>query len=488
MLSWFYFRRKEEHKENQIEIIPPNPDPPVRTSPWQFYSKNIPKADPSTFFEPFDNGNIFDKIDKVLLTNCTRASEHRQSTVPAYALCGMGGLGKTRAAAEYVWSRQDDFKAVFWVAAGDKEVLIRDFARIAIDVGLVRTFSHDPLTSCEKVKNWLANPDLEDDRSRSSKKMARWLLVFDNANHYEILKDFWPRSGPGAILLTSRNPQIDSSFCTVNHDRPLMPLDDWAAAWLLNSLRPDHWKAFEAFGDSDPIVKRLGGVPLLIAYTANLISESRLPCVECKVFYKNRGLDEISFGDQSEADHLTVSRVLGLDELHISSLTLLFLIAMLNPDGVPESLLREADPSDFPADFPKTDHDYSRARTQLIQCSLINYRDSGHIWILPIVRDLAREKLGEVGRAEFFTAAIKIVSKAWPFVAIQDRYTTKRNAKCELISTTADHLKQTYHDVAGSESFTLHSSSAQLFNEIGWYVTASRWRVETVLTTAQVLL
>ena len=53
------------------------------------------------------------------------------------------------------------------------------------------------------IKQKLAE-ELED--SMALVRRAKWVLVFDNADDSDILGDYWPETGPGTILMTSRNP------------------------------------------------------------------------------------------------------------------------------------------------------------------------------------------------------------------------------------------------------------------------------------------
>ena len=52
---------------------------------------------------------------------------------------------------------------------------------------------------------------------RKGEPYKRWLLIFDNADQPEELKDIFPR-GPGDVLITSRNPRWESVVQTVQVD------------------------------------------------------------------------------------------------------------------------------------------------------------------------------------------------------------------------------------------------------------------------------
>src|SRR3972149_3197061 len=52
------------------------------------------------------------------------------------ALHGLGGVGKTQIAIEYVYRYCIEYNIVWWIRSEKPETLITDYARLAIDLGL----------------------------------------------------------------------------------------------------------------------------------------------------------------------------------------------------------------------------------------------------------------------------------------------------------------------------------------------------------------
>ena len=127
----------------------------------------------------------------------------------------MGGIGKTELAIEYGLSRLDKFDAVFWVFADTTRKLASGFADISKRLGLSGDSDNEPddVTVREMVKRWLANPVgiFTDKGGKVTRREGRWLFPFDNADNPEILYDWIPTQGPGAILVTSRDPTTRGS-------------------------------------------------------------------------------------------------------------------------------------------------------------------------------------------------------------------------------------------------------------------------------------
>jgi tetratricopeptide (TPR) repeat protein len=118
---------------------------------------------------------------------------------------GLGGAGKTQLVLDYVRQYHLDYKAIFWIEAGRKESLERDFIHLYRALWGVQTVSGVEKVSVESavigVKSWFSG------------QPGSWLMVFDGADvienedsiDYIDIKHFIPDVASLHVIITSRS-------------------------------------------------------------------------------------------------------------------------------------------------------------------------------------------------------------------------------------------------------------------------------------------
>ncbi|GAA1024260.1 hypothetical protein Aple_097830 [Acrocarpospora pleiomorpha] len=125
----------------------------------------------------------------------------------AQALHGLGGVGKTQLATEYAWRYRSHYDFVAWISADQTRLLPAALAALAPSLKLLPSSTTGISATARAVKDALERGE----------PYRRWLLVFDNAEEPEEIREFIPR-GAGHVLITSRNPRWDDYEKTIRVD------------------------------------------------------------------------------------------------------------------------------------------------------------------------------------------------------------------------------------------------------------------------------
>lgn len=92
---------------------------------------------------------LAEKIQRVLAPSSEDPKAQR-----SFALCGLGGVGKTQTALNYVFEHMEDFQVVLWAHADTEGKLLEDFGGFAVELGLTKQGDSDH-TGRDLLKKWL---------------------------------------------------------------------------------------------------------------------------------------------------------------------------------------------------------------------------------------------------------------------------------------------------------------------------------------------
>jgi hypothetical protein len=391
----------------------------------------------------------------------------------SFVICGMGGLGKTEIAIEYMFSRKDKFDAIFWVNADTPQKLNLGFAQISRALGLENgsNVKSDEIASREIVKGWLLKPIIAANQGTPrADEEASWLIIFDNVEDPDIMYDFWPLTSVGSIIITSRNPLAMDSVYTPTVGINLAPFDLAEAAPFLQTLSQREFQV-NSLESCRKIVELLGGLPLAITQMGGIIRRRHLSLEDFLIYYENdsKRLHEMQVPGQNPTYNQTVSSVWMLDALSKEATALLQVLSFLDPDRISEEILfGNTKHVDVPH-YPKTRIAYFDARTELIQSSLI-IRDikNNELRIHRLVQEVVRKKLTDEESYVVFGSVIALLSNCWPSINFDQRNMVDRLIKCESLFPHVERIRVLFEDAIKSKEFKPSNRCAALFNEVAW--------------------
>ncbi len=330
-----------------------------------------------------------------------RITECFASTRPpaVVALHGLGGVGKTQLALEWVHrASETTYQVAAWLRAEDPDTLAADFAELASALGLPEAKNPDQRDRIEAVRTWL-----RDERD--------WLLVFDNATSPEAIRPYLPRSAAGHVLVTSRNQAWRGLASTV-------PVEALVRAEAVEFL-------LRRTGEQDErtaslLAAELGRLPLALEEAAAYMDATGRSMASYLELFRCHHRALLSESNPPP-DYPTT--LLGAWEISFKRLeeeepganALLKLSAFLAPDDIPLKLLR-VDPGSLPERLRQVLADeisFDRAIASLRRYSLIKVVNDT-ISVHRLVQLVTRERLRTTERDTYARLALQLVETAFP--------------------------------------------------------------------------
>jgi tetratricopeptide (TPR) repeat protein len=334
-----------------------------------------------------------------------RGRLHQQGSavavVPAQALYGLGGVGKTQLALEYAHRYQADYDLIWWIVAETPGAIPAGLAALAPRLGLV----DDPSQVADQEQ--LAAAVLEALRRR-----ARWLLVFDNVPDRQQLAPYLPQ-GDGQVLITSRSPVWGGTAQPVK-------IETFTRAESLAFLT--HRTGTHDASAADALAEELGDLPLALEQAAAYLEQTPMPLPEYLALFRRRRAELLGRGEptayQGTVDttwQLAIEQVATIAPGGLGGVALLRLCAFLAPEAIPLDLLT-GHPDLLPAELATAARDelaLGEAVAALYRYSLVD-RDQAGLRVHRLVQAVVRNHLTQQERDAWAELAVKILAEAFP--------------------------------------------------------------------------
>jgi len=327
------------------------------------------------------------------------------------ALYGMGGIGKTQTAIEYVYSNRDCYKRIYWITGVDQASLLSGFLKIAEITGLKSLLNLTPIDIAKGVLAWL-------------RQEKGWLLIIDNLDDIGVAAGFLPEnSSENHTLITTRDP-YSAGIPAEGLEVPL--LDLFHSVDLLCTLSnvqilPNSPESFQAA----QIVEELGYLPLGIEQAAAYVREVAGDFATYIQHYEgNRTVVHqwIPRGNRSYSRSVATTWLLSFNivqKSHPLAALLFRILSFLHPDGILLDFLQftiQAFPPNL-QELLSSPAEVSKARIELEKFSLLKWNPRSKTFVIHrLVQAVMKDQMSETERLTICRTVLNICKSALPKV------------------------------------------------------------------------
>jgi tetratricopeptide (TPR) repeat protein len=446
----------------QCERVKPTTSPkfPIETRSAINSRPRFPGSFPRFWNIPYQRKPFFIGREDILrrLYETLRVGESAALVQPQ-ALIGLGGIGKTQTAVEYVYRYYSDYpEAIFWVRADSRESLLSDFTSIAYDLNLLKKDEQDQRLAALSVKRWL-------------KEYDGWLLILDNVEDLEMIKDFMPSARRGDIVLTTRqqitgdvaqaieieNMEPDEGALFLLRRTKILKVDDE----LANALQTDRATARE-------IATALGGLPLALDQAGAYIEETRCGLLAYLDLYRTNRKELLNRRSTFRSDHpesVAMTWALSfqqIEQANPAAADLLRLCAFLDPNVIPEELITASASELGPNLKPVAANAFrlNGAIEELLKFSLVKRNsDEKILSIHRLVQTILIDRMNKRTRQLWAKRVVRAVNQGFPDADYKDWASIRRYLPNALASATL--IEQ--YELAFPEA-------ARLMHQVGTYL------------------
>src|SRR6185369_14453274 len=301
------------------------PDPSHKITPA------TPSHTRTLFNVSYQRNEFFTGREQVLKDLRDALKKKSASGLPqTHAISALGGIGKSQTAIEYAYRHRDDYKAVFWMRANSRLALTTGFVEMARVLNLSEKDAQNSDDAVRAVKVWL-------------EQNKNWLLIFDNADAPELVKEFRPRNPTGHILLTSRAQVFDMLGIAKPLELPAMAANE-ALEFLFKRTGRNDGNEPERVAAAQ-LADELGCLALALEQAGAFILAKKARFRDYLASYRKRRLELLKESgpradDYSESVATTWAMNFSeVEKVSEAASDLLRLSAFLSPDSIPLELI-----------------------------------------------------------------------------------------------------------------------------------------------------
>src|SRR5271154_3780781 len=364
----------------------------------------------SNFVVPFEQNRLFTGCKEFLEILKQKLFDQTPKKLNyRIALYGMGGIGKTQTALEYVYSNRDTYKRIYWITAVDQASLLSGYRKIAIKAALKNLLNLNSVEIVEGVLSWLCQEQ-------------NWLVVIDNLDDINIATAFLPQTGPQQhTLITTRNPN-SRGIPAEGLEVPLLDATD--SVDLLSTLSNITIIANSIESDQAArIVHKLGYLPLGIEQAAAYVREVAGDFASfLDDYHKNHTQvhEWIGQGNRSYAHSVATTWSMSFNIVrnnHPQAAELFQLLSYLNPDGVLIDFLQSGAEA-LSEDLQKvlsSRIDMSKTLIELEKFSLLKWnRLNKSVLVHRLVQTVVKDEMSDADSITLRSTIINLCDQSFP--------------------------------------------------------------------------
>lgn len=406
-----HFRKRlsEVFKKTPAELGLLSPSPAPAPTPTPTHKRKL-------WLMPNSPNPFFTGRERLLEQILERLSARREASLTQpQALYGLGGIGKTQTATEFVFRHVDTYSHVFWLQANDRETLVADFVTLAQLLELPEPEKDERYETriIDAVKRWLS-------------ENTNWLLVLDNADDLPMVQKFLPTRRKGYILFTTRAEAAGRIAESIEVEK--LTLEEGTLLLLRASKRlkakaPLEQAKAEDRAVAEEIAREMDGLPLALVQAAAFIDETGCSLAEYVNLYATHRQELLARGSNLMLDYNeTVATTWSLSFQQIeqqspAAAVVLRVCAFLVADAIPKELLARgiAELSAIPGAEGLDALELQEALALLRRYSLLQRNsDSTMLNMHRLVQAVLKESLDEHSRRQWAERTVRVVSAAFP--------------------------------------------------------------------------
>ena len=323
-----------------------------------------------------------------------------ETTAVTQTVTGLGGVGKTQLALEYAHKHRDKYQLVSWLRAEDSKTIVDDLETLAGKLFPGKLFQKQP-EAVAAVLDWLSRND-------------SWLLVYDNAEKPEAIKDFLPPGGRGHALITSRYRHwrgVAKTLEVSNFRR------EEAIAFIRKRTGIDDDESADKLADT------LGDLPLALEQACAYIEQCKVTLPEYLALLNERQselLDKYT-PDSHEASvtKTFLPTIECIRKEEPAAIDLICLFAFFAPDYFPHPIIQivaEKWPDVISEPLRSTAQDkvkFNEAVASILSFSLVE-KEGDFLFIHRLVHAVIRETMPDDVKKQFASKAVNIMQGIIP--------------------------------------------------------------------------